>query len=346
MKSLTYTVACLLAVLVPSSGLGAELMLRERATQHGVIIRLGDIADIAAASPAELKILSSTPLLPAPAKGTQQFLTIAQIRDLLVTRGIQMDRIAIQGAGIVEIGAATKPTESDKKPSTQFSHQEIELRVQQAIEQYLQYNTNVERWQVEISLNESQVEKIAGLRANLAVREQTRLRSGKQRFFLGDGGESQEILLTATITQIQSVVVVRQRIAREQLVRPADVEIREREGNLPSSSLTDLEQVVGKVALRALRPEEILQKNHLRAAWQVRRGETVRVYVRTGGIVVRTRAVAKENGAMGDLINVELLEDKKRLAVSVSGPGEVVVYATGGQATDYTSLSRDETRRR
>lgn len=347
MKSPTHTVALLLTLLVHSSSQGAELVLRERATQQGAIIRLGDIADISSASSAELRILASTPLLPAPAPGTQQFLSVAQVRDLLIARGIQIDQLTISGANLVEIGVATKQAESHKKSAApKLTHQAAELRIRQAIERLLKNSNVTGRWSVEVSLSESLVVKIAGLGTNFEARGQRKLRTGRQRFFLSAGDSGKDVQVMATLTQIRSVVVARQQIERDQLVRATDVEVVDREGNLPSGSITDIEQVVGKVAQRSLRPEEIVQKNHLRAAWQVRRGETVSVYVRTGGIVVRTRAVAKENGAMGDLIIVELLEDKKKLAVSVSGPGEVSLHATGGRATDYASLRRDDTRRR
>jgi len=354
MQSLSFTAALLLTLLAHSSSQGAELMLRERATQQGAIVRLGDIADISTASSAEMRILSNTPLLPAPAPGTQQFLSVAQVRDLLVARGLQMDQLTIHGARIVEIGSVAKPTTktAEKRAAPKLTLPTAELRVQQAIERHLQNNTSAGRWRVEVTLNQNQMDKIAQLATNLEARGQRPIqwgkgRSGRQRFLLNDhGSSSQDVLVSAMITQIQSVVVVRQRIQREQLIRAANVEIREREGNLPSGSVTDLEQVIGKIARRALRPEEILQKNHLRAPWQVLRGEIVSVFVRTGGIVVRTRAIAKENGAMGDLISVEMLEGKKRLAVRVSGPGEVAVHATGGRATDYASLRRDQQRRR
>lgn len=369
MKNFAHYSALLLTLLVHSSSQGAELTLRERATQQGSIIRLGDIADISTASSAEMRILTSTPLLPTPAPGTQQFLSVAQVRDLLVARGLQMDQLTIKGARIVEIGSVAKPTtkttKTTKTPTTKTNEkqttpeltlQAAELRVQQAIEQHLHTNTSESstsagHWRVEVTLNQNQIDKVAGLAKNLEARGQRPIRlgkgrSGKQRFFLSDGSDSKDLLVTATITQIQSVVVVRQRIEREQLVRAVDVEILEREGNLPSGSLIDLEQVVGKVAQRSLRPDDIVQKKHVRAAWQVRRGETVSVVVRTGGIKVRTRAIAKENGAMGDLITVEMLDGKKKLAVSVSGLGEVAVHATGGRATDYASLRRDDRPRR
>jgi len=347
MKSFTYYLALLITLLANSPSLGADLMLRERATQHGAIIRLGDIADVGTSSSAELDALARTPLLPAPAKGTQQFLSVAQVRDLLQARGIQLDALTFQGASIVEIGGAVLPSKKEALPAVlKLSHHELEMRVQRAIERHLQNKARTGQWRVEVSLHETLDSKLVKLGAKLEVRSQQKLRSGKQRFLLSGSEGKKEIAISATITQVQSVVVVLRRVERGQIVRTADVELRTREGNLPRGSLTDLQQVVGKAAQRTLRSDEIVQGNYLRAAWQVLRGETVNVFVRTGGIVVRTRAIAKENGAMGELIAVETVEDEQRLNVSVSGPGEVTVYATGGQTTEYASLRRGDRRRR
>ncbi len=356
MKSLPTHFALLLTLLVCSTGQCAELLLRERATQHGAIVRLGDIADIAGGSPAEVQSLANTPLLPSPAPGTHQFLTVAQLRDLLVARGVRGSQLTIQGARTVELGASQRRAKFVRGSMVRgsvvasadqiaLSRQAAEVRVRRAIEQTLQNSTATGRWRVEVSLNESQVTKLSGFGSQLEARGQQRLRSGRQRFQLTNGSNDQDLFVSANITQIRSVVVVRQSIERGNIVRASDVELLEREGNLPNGSMADLGQVVGQVAQRALRPETVLLKNHLRAVWQVRRGETVSVFVRTGGIVVRTRAVAKQDGAMGDLISVEMLADKQRLNVSVSGPGEVAIHATGGQTTEYASLNRSTRRR-
>ena len=302
MKSLALHFALLLTLLVTSTGQGAELLLRERASQPGAIVRLGDIADISAASTREVRSLSSTPLFPAPAAGTQQFLTLAQVRDLLVARGLQMNSLTIKGARTVEIGARVVPTvASTKHTEPQISHQEIELRVQQAILQHAQdVSTSEGQWRVEVLLNEEKALQVAALEASLAVRGQRQLRSGRQRFYLSgmqhlsDMQRGKEVYVMATLTQVQSVVVVQQQIERGNIVRESDVKIIEREGKLPSGSLTRLEQVVGQVAQRSLRPKTILQKNHIRAAWASspwRDGQ--RPFVRTGGIVVRTRGRCK-----------------------------------------------------
>jgi flagella basal body P-ring formation protein FlgA len=317
MTSKTANFALLITLLATTSSWGADLVLRERATQHGAIIRLGDIADIGASSTAELNALANTPLLPAPARGTQQFLTTIQVRDLLRNRGVQLDAITIKGASVVEIGSAIRN----------------------------QNHLNHGQWRVEVALNARQLSKAAELGHNLVARGPRQPRSGRHRFSLSGAPGQQELGVFATITQNQPAVVLLRRVERGQIVRRADVEIRQREGNLPSDSLETLDQVVGKAAQRTLAPETIIQASHIRAPWQVLRGETVQVFVRTGGIVVRTRAVSKENGAMGDLIVVETVEDKQKLNVSVSGPSEVTVYATGGQTTDFASLQRDQRKR-
>jgi len=357
MKSLSYSLVLLTALLASSSSDGAEFVLRERATQNGTVIRLGDIADISTASSSELKRLASTPLLPAPAPGTQQFLNVSQVRELLVARGIPIKGMTFSGAQVVEIGAATvlpktgslktvsSATDAQSMP-LELSKREVELRVQLAIERSLQSITN-NRWRVEVLLNEKQALEISSLGDELLVRGKPQPRSGKMRFVLSASGKNKsELAVMATVTEIRSVVVVKQRIERGHLIRAANVEIREQEGNLPKGSIADLQLVIGKEALQTLRPEKIVQQNQIRAALQVRRGETVNVFVRTGGIVVRTRAVSKSNGALGELIILETLADKKRIDASVSGPGEATVYATGGRATDYASLNRDDRRRR
>ncbi len=335
-------------LLVTPEANAAQLMLREQATRHGSIIRLGDVADISAATSVEVETLTSTPLLPAPAPGTVQYLTVARLRDLLVARGIEVDQLTIKGSLLVEIGEALPPVESTstvvKPPMPQVDG---ELLVEQAIDQVLQHASTIGRWRVDIQLSQSQRKQLESLGSDITAHPMQPLRSGRIRFQIRDtNGTSSELTVVADITKIQSVVVTKHSIARGQLVRAVDVEIREREGNLPSGTVADLQLAVGKVALRSFKPDEVVQQNYLRAPWQVRRGETVNAYVRTGNITVRTRAIAKQNGAMGDLIAVETLADKQRLDVTVSGPSEVTVYATGGRVTDYATLERRDTLRR
>lgn len=344
-------------LLVPTASQAADIVLHGRATRQGAIVRLGDIADIGADTTSERKNLASTPLLPAPARGTVLFLNVSQVRDLLTARGIRTEELRISGAKIVELGSATitpkqvpvtsmlassRPNATTLKNSQpqKLSHQEIEQHVQTAIEQHLQQNSE-KHWRVEVSLAQRDVLKVGGLSGELTARGQAKLRSGSQRFFLRDASGGPEVTISARLVEIHSVVVLRRSVERGQIIRASDVEIQEQEGNLPTQAFVDLALVIGKEAKRTLRIKSALRPTDLREPLLVRKGEAVDVFVRTGGIVVRTSAVAKQDGAKGELVMVETIEDKRKLNVTVSGPGEVVVYATGGRTTDYASLGRD-----
>jgi flagella basal body P-ring formation protein FlgA len=316
----------------------AELMLRSQATPSGSLVRLGDLADLGAASPLELRELADTPLLPTPAPGTEQFLSAAQIRDLLVAQGFAAGSLHLNGAPVVQIGSAEATAAPQRALSTTSLAEQVQQRVQQAIEAYLLDATTADRWEVEVTLTEQQVAPLSSLGAMQVAPSQAVPRAGKQRFSLTGTQHDQTMAVYATATPYYTVVVARQPIQRDQTIRAHQVMTIEQAGNLPSQAATQLEQVVGQVALRSLRVDQVLSTNQLRAAWQVHRGESIQVFVRTGGITVRTAAVAKENGALGQLISVETAGDKRQLEVSVSGPGQATRFATGGQATDYASL--------
>ncbi|MEM8944415.1 MAG: flagellar basal body P-ring formation chaperone FlgA [Planctomycetota bacterium] len=345
MRSPTYAFATVVALLTPALGSAAELMLRPEATQQGPIVRLGDVADISASASADVRRLATTPLMPSPAKGTEFFLTVEKLRDLLGARGIDASGLTIGGAIVVRVGEAAATTSvivklEESMPQTL----DVELVAKQAIERRLREMDESGRWRVDVSLTQMQIKHLQSLPAEVTAHELQIPRTGRVRFELSDG--QQNWTIAADLVQIRSVVVAKQPIERGQLVRAVDVEERELEGNLPVGFFSDAQMVIGQVAERGFKADDVIRKTSLRAPWQVRRGETVNAFVRTGNIVVRSRAIAKQNGAMGDLIAVETLSDKQRLDVTVSGPNEVTVYATGGSAIDYASLSRDDTRRR
>ena len=98
-------------------------------------------------------------------------------------------------------------------------------------------------------------------------------------------------------------------------------------------------------ARRQLPVGYVLRKNQLRAPLQVLRGETVTVFARTGGVSVKTFAIAKQDGAQGDLIRVQALDKKELYTAHVSGRRELEVLATGHSAQELATLERRSARR-
>ena len=154
-----------LIVVWPYAAAHAEsLVLRERATVNGPVIRLGDVADISAESAKVMKDLVTTPLFPTPAPGTQHFLQRSQVLDLLTARGIETENIRIQGAEVVEIGAlVTKKAEArvttakvaNPKPLT-----EVKELVETTIADYMAKHSNHVLWSVEVNLENAELEEI------------------------------------------------------------------------------------------------------------------------------------------------------------------------------------------
>ncbi len=144
----------------------------------------------------------------------------------------------------------------------------------------------------------------------------------------------------------QSVVVLARTVERGMLVRAVDVEVRDWAGRLPLRALRSLDRAVGMVARQTLRPGVLLLENHLEAPRLVERGETVTVFARTGGIQVRTHAVAKQDGGLGDLIQVETADRRERFMARVTGLRELDVFATGATVAEHTTLHSDRRRLR
>ena len=106
--------------------------------------------------------------------------------------------------------------------------------------------------------------------------------------------------------------------------------------------MTSVSQAVGMEATRSIRSNQTLLRAHFTAPQQVARGETVTVFARTQGISVRTFAVARQDGALGDLIQVETVDKKDRFVARVSGRRELEVLAAGATASEYASLPRHD----
>ncbi|QEG34181.1 flagellar basal body P-ring formation chaperone FlgA [Bythopirellula goksoeyrii] len=338
---LTIALISLPLILSPiaADSLGANVLLHERASYSGAVVYLGDIADISSATPSEVHDLATTPLLPAPSQGTKDYLRDNQIRELLISRGVEVSDLSITGAKVVEISqSVVKEAPVPVEPIVVLDAQEIEETVLAAIKHYLTSATGHQEWELELSLTDATLNRLAKLGPELIADAGLSPWTGSQRFQISGRGTAPAVLVSATVDRFQETVVATRKIQAGDLIGIADVEIRLQGGNLPATAISSLEQVLGKEAIRAINPETILQNGQLRAPLQVQRGETVEVFARTGGITVKTFAVVKQDGSLGDLVQVETLDRKEKFAARVSGWKQLDVLPTGVSAADVATL--------
>jgi flagella basal body P-ring formation protein FlgA len=132
----------------------------------------------------------------------------------------------------------------------------------------------------------------------------------------------------------QAVVAVRL-LQRGDIIRQADVKLQTIE-KLPRgvSTAPQLDEVVGQEVLRGFAMGQPIDKRQLRKPLLVRRGEVIRVKARAAGVQVLTTARATEQGALGDIIVVQSLENREKYAAHITGLQQAEVYAAAVTATD------------
>jgi flagella basal body P-ring formation protein FlgA len=127
------------------------------------------------------------------------------------------------------------------------------------------------------------------------------------------------------------VVVAVQPIARGAVITAADVEIQTLDA-VPAATgrrapLTSVEQLVGMEARQAIAAGDVIFSDKVQAPVLVKRGELISVVAQGGGIRVTTTARARQDGARGELVQLESLETREIYDARVTGYREAAVFS-------------------
>lgn len=333
----------LTALVLGTLAHGAQLSLRPCAELSASIVLLGDVVDIIGASEAEREELAAIPLIPAPAPGAPQFLSAAQMRDLLAAAGVDVGTLQFAGAATIAINSAAVDAASpDSATMTPVPRDEAAVADQltAALVEYLRQQTGHDMWDVRLNSNDKLIDAYHRLRGQLTISGGQTPWTGRQRFELKSPGLDRPLLAYANVERRQMVVVAVRPLAAGDFVRATDVELRSYTGHVSTRAAVSLDAVIGKEATQAIRPESIVLANQVRSPLLVRRGERVSVRARAAGVLVRTYATAQQDGSLGDLIPVQTLEGRQRYAARVAGLRELEVFAAGTSASDVAAFGQ------
>lgn len=121
-----------------------------------------------------------------------------------------------------------------------------------------------------------------------------------------DGTRPWRVYLPVRVTSSQPVVVASRALARDTVLAPGDVRLaNSTTGAAPPGALHDVNLVVGRRLRRPADDGQALTAGLLTAPTLVRRGQEVQVEAQAGGLQVRMAGVARGDGALGDIIDVE-----------------------------------------
>ncbi len=327
-RNATASLVATLVVFAATALSAAEIRFRPHARCDHSVVRLGDVADIITVDRSERSALAAIEL--GPATATRQMLESRDVQERLAAQGVKLVDHQFSGARAIAVELAGERP-GGRRPLSKSAANLANTAVAEAIVAHLKTTVDAdEEWSVEVAMSAEQAQTVAAGNRRASATGGRDPWTGAQEFLVTVPGAAKGTALhvSADVKRAPRAVVAINQIARGETVRENDVELaRIKAGSSPRASFQSLEDVVGKEAVRNIAPGQVLDTQYLRSPLLVRAGDVVDLFARSGGVQVRTKARARDAGGHGDLIDVELLGDRRKLLARVCGIQEVEILA-------------------
>jgi flagella basal body P-ring formation protein FlgA len=363
--------SCVVVALLVNSAIAADIALNASAAPQGSVVRLGDVAEITADNTKEAERLAAVPLMPAPAPGTERFIRMREVQDLLAAHGENMDQLRFKGELLVQVtsperieSATTQATNSDMQSArhaawtsgsssavaaaaaTDSDPSQVREELNRQLVDYLnRASGQTVAWHVTFNIPGQQLASLPADPTTWKITGGAAPWTGKQRLLVSfpAGQHSDSFTVPADVTVPTPTVIAIRPIDRGSVVTAADVEIQQRDATPAIAGralpLTSIDKLLGMEATRSIQIGDIVMSDSVQPPVLVKRGDSVTVYARGGGIQVKTIARAKENGSLGQPVQLESLETHKTYDAVITGTREAIVLASSGP--QVTAASND-----
>lgn len=326
------------------------------------VVRLEDLVEVVSWGSRAKEDLLSFPLGPAPQVGKTQDWTASDLIRNLEFRGMDKSKIAWQGPESVRL-LRNRATESPVKPASAerkklapaFLNDRIisqaESNLIQATREYLWLQTNERtQWRIGLKVPTELAGALAQRRNILSIGGGAEPWTGRQRlvYLVQDQDEELELTMTVNVELPTTVVVASRAIRRDEVIDESCLSyaaLPERmEGQL-DQYFDDMTELVGKQMRRAISTGVPIPRASIGQPNVISSGEIIEIESVSGSVVVKAAAKALNGGAVGELINVELIPSRKRLVATIAGPmlarisGKATVRSEPEQTQSETSSS-------
>lgn len=144
--------------------------------------------------------------------------------------------------------------------------------------------------------------------------------------------EVREVPVYLQITRRPRAIVATQNLSRGQIIGPSQLEWKVIDSTVRSDRLaSDMQQLIGQEVKRNVPAGRWVEQSDVGPPILVRRNDMVEVMVVGGAIVIRTGGKALGEGSEGDLVQIETIEDRKRLLARVISTGLVEIVTRAPQ---------------
>ncbi len=143
-----------------------------------------------------------------------------------------------------------------------------------------------------------------------------------------DGSRPWSMYVTVDVARFAEVVVATRGLVRGATITADDVVVaRRRINGTRLDYLSSPATAVGRIAARAIGPDQILDAANVMLPRLVKRGDEVTIASVGSAVSVRVKGQALKDGALGDRVSVRNLNSKRVVEGVVNADGMVVVQA-------------------
>ena len=298
----------LIALSLTSPLSAAELMaLRPEAVVMGDIVRLGDLIDGAGDQ-------AAVPLFRAPALGGIGTISAARVAE--AAREYGLATLDTRGLDLITI----------RRPAREIGADEIARLISGAMGSR---DAAFENARLKFDLSPLAIRTEQGDTAMPAVEFET-LDSRSGRFALRISLGTHQQSLSGVADTAVSVPVLLNPVARGETITAADIGMRRvARRDLPVNTITDLRNLTGLVARRALASGQPLREGELARPDLVERNQTVTVTYEAPGLTLTLRGRSLAAGPVGAVIPVQNPASKRTIEAIVTGSGQVTARLDG-----------------
>ncbi|MFK7867350.1 MAG: flagellar basal body P-ring formation chaperone FlgA [Alphaproteobacteria bacterium] len=138
----------------------------------------------------------------------------------------------------------------------------------------------------------------------------------------------EKILLSGRLQPLIKIPMTARQIARGQIIHAGDIIYQEiMESNLSPNAITLAQDLVGKQAKVNIQMGKAVRSNQINEPLLIRRGDQILISLQTDSMQLIAQGRALENGALGELIQVQNMQSKTQIDAVVKGRGRAVVQA-------------------
>jgi flagella basal body P-ring formation protein FlgA len=301
-------------LLLPVAAWAGSVTLKANPYVKGPTICLGDIAEINAEN---AERLSRIELGPAALPGSVKRLDAAVVTARIEHAGLALDALELEGADAIHVTTL---------------HLEVSGRM--LAEDLRAHILATMPWDPKDTLVE--VDPPSGDFVLPDGDVSIRWHPSSQFNYLGSGvfrgelcvdGQTQKtVLCRAHIETYGDVVVAVVDIPRGEPIRPADLALEKKpRSSLRGAPFGEPSGLDGYVAGSTLYPGQVITRQQVKPRRIIKRNQIVAIELRRGGLVVRSRAKAKNDACEGDVLRCQNLESKEEFEGIVQKDGLVAL---------------------